>query len=179
MAYINITNFSPVRVAALQELAHELPEYCSIPANDGIGQRFYFDPFLLYDIEEALKDAIYAETCASIKKQLPKAYRDSLNLGYLRYEFDEDVVEYCIEFDDEFEDYAVVRIHLESTYYAAANVPAQILLQNMELDEVLDEPEMPGDCYISWGAWLKKTYYDNEDIWRQRVIRHLILNHLM
>ena len=167
-----------MRVAALQELAHELPEYCSIPANDGIGQRFYFDPFLLYDVEEALKNAIYAETCVSINKQLPKAYRDSLNLDYLRYEFDEDVVEYYIEFDDEFEDYAVVRIHLESAYCSPSSGLYETILLNMELDEVLDEPEMPGDTYISWGAWLKKTYYENEDIWRQRVIRHLILNHL-
>ena len=178
MAYINITNFSPARVAALQELAHELPDYCCIPVNDGIGQRFYFDPFLLNDIEDALKDVIYAETCVYIKKQLPKAYRDGLSLDYLRYEFDEDIVEYYIEFDDEFEDYVTICIELKSTFYPAGAQQREIVLKNMEFDEVLDEPEMPGDIYISWGAWLKKTYYDNESIWRQRVIRHLILNHL-
>lgn len=175
MAWLDITYFTTKKVDALMDLAAEMPQYCALPAKDGKIEKFYFDPLMLHDVEQAQKDAAFKEMCSAWRKQMPKSWRDGLDLGYNKYNFDEDLLHYEIEFDGESENYATVTILLDSTYKGPQN-KREINLLNVELDEILENPE-PHSVY-SYGEHLKTIYYENEDFWRQKLIRYVILNYL-
>lgn len=181
MACLDIHYYTPVKIAALQALADDLPDYCGIPVEEGKAPKFCFDPMMLPDVEEVLKDAMYDELCKINKKTMPKSWRDAFGLNYNEYNFDEDLIEYDIEFDDESQSYATVTIQLQTKYknWELKNRfenPVEINLLNMELDEILINPA-PHHFY-NQGELLKHMYFENEDYWRQKLIRYVILNYL-
>ena len=181
MAEIKITGFNITKIRHLMALAAEMPNYCSLPVNNGRGSHFFYDPMMQADVEACIKAAMYEDLCQQAKRQLPTSYRDQICLAKMDWDYSEDIEDFDIYFD-EADQCATVKMVLLSNYNPLVTRESDgrcyFNLTLFDLDEIFDLAD--ATKFVGMGlVQIAEAIYNMEpDGWRHQIIRYCIINFL-
>lgn len=158
-------------ISELMTLAEELPDYCSLPVLNGRGSTFYFDPFVLPELEMRLRRAELRRVERSVGKQLSDKWLAAIQL-YVDYDFGEDMIEFAVEFYES--GAALVTWHLETTFRPMELIETRLDSDTMQsIFEAHSEAKYlvgyDGDAAVK--KWVETFEYQS----RNAILRHLIL----